>query len=842
MSIRSEELPGRTGDLVLRLRKAEFLLVPMTTAALVLGTSQFRRHAPDLVFWGKFAVMGILGVVACLILFLEGNRPRATAFEAGFAVLVLLAFASTLYSVARTTTLKHSISLLILAVSVLAVPLTWRTRDEVIQGLRSVALVAAATVVVGLVLAPTNVITAFHHHRFLGVFENPNALGYMVAPILPAVIIAGVRAVPGGDRRLALAIGGIIAVGLLLSGSRAGILASLAGIAVGGLMLGGQTRRILVAVAAVAVVGGLLEFVPNSPFRHIVGYGQGVDLMSGGGRTEAWAAAIRLTDERPIQGHGFGTTETFFLARNPELRLKYSVTYGAPHNSYLETALELGWPGAALLVLLVGSGILAAVRVVRRRDGWQPLGAVALAGIVGGTVEGFFESSVLAVGGLLAFHFWLVASLIHAIRSKDEEIEVPPMVAGGAGPIAGGPAESLRILFVARAYYPATRYGGPVTSLRRTCETLVARGHRVTVYCSNMAGPGRSGKQLPAGRFLIDGVRVRFLRTPIRFHWEGIGWSGVAELRKEVAASDLIHVSGTRHYLGVVAERTARRRGVPYVVAPDGSLPPRSRTIAGKRALDAMYTRRSLSRAARVLAASEAEARDLEEWGVSPEKLTIVPYFVQAVPLSRRPRAELRAQRTLPLDRPVLLWMGRIHPEKSLPILFESLLDPRLLEAHLVLAGGSEDGALERELRQRASAGPMLGRIHFVGWVDDHEKSELFKLADLFVLPSRKENFGLAAAEAVASGLPAVVTEGCAVGPLLGEGGLICGHDPGQLATAIHRALTQPGMLERLQRGATAAGEALNGPAMVRGLEALFGRIAGRSTTEPTPSMAQTQS
>ena len=107
------------------------------------------------------------------------------------------------------------------------------------------------------------------------------------------------------------------------------------------------------------------------------------------------------------------------------------------------------------------------------------------------------------------------------------------------------------------------------------------------------------------------------------------------------------------------------------------------------------------------------------------------------------------------------------------------------------------------------------------------------------MLSSRKENFGLAAAEAVAGGLPAVVTEGCGVGPLLdGRAGMICGQSPEEIAGAIHGVLTEPGLLERLQAGAR-AGDALDGRRMVRQMEDLYAEVTGTTTRQRDRPMTE---
>lgn len=393
----------------------------------------------------------------------------------------------------------------------------------------------------------------------------------------------------------------------------------------------------------------------------------------------------------------------------------------------------------------------------------------------------------------------------------------------------------MRLLFVSRAYFPAVKYGGPVTSLRRMCTMLADGGHDVTVVCSDLASPGMGGDRLPAGDQAIDGVRVRILRTWARYHWEGIPAGARRVIDREVAAADMLHVTGTRHFLGAVAEASARWLRTPYLVMPEGSIPARSRNIGLKRVVDALYTRRSLRRSERVVATSDSEAADLLAWGVARERLLVLPPRADAIDPSPRPAAELRAERGLPARDPVLLWMGRIHPEKGLPALFDAMGDPRLARAHLVMAGDAEDQDLARKLRSRAEGAGLRGRVHFAGWVDHEAKAELFKLADLFVFPSRRENFGLAAAEAVASGLPIVVSDGCGIASLVrGRAGLVCTSNAVSIADAVDRALSEPGLLETLRDGTDEVAKQLDWPPLVAYLEGVYREVVdetGRRTS-----------
>jgi len=282
-----------------------------------------------------------------------------------------------------------------------------------------------------------------------------------------------------------------------------------------------------------------------------------------------------------------------------------------------------------------------------------------------------------------------------------------------------------------------------------------------------------------------------------------------------VASADVLHVSGTRHFMGILAETIARRRGVPYVVMPEGSVPPRSRSIPAKGVADALYTRRSLGRAFKVIATSQSESEDLVGWGLARELLAVMPPRADRVLPSPISREELRTKWELPPDVPVILWIGRIHPEKGLPVLLQALADSRLATVHALLGGEGDDGLL-RALKRQANDRNLGSRVKFLGWIERAEKAELFKLADLFVLPSRKENFGLAAAEAVASGLPALVTDQCGVASIIDRiAGIACPHGPDAIAEALARLLDDAALLAKFREGTKSAADRLVWPPVV---------------------------
>jgi O-antigen ligase len=399
-------------------------LVPLATLTLAWGTSTL--PFASLAFPAKFAMLAAVAATTVPWL-LSGDRhlPVSIPFTVAFGVLVLFATMSVAWSVDPDESLQKAISLALLGGAVLiAIPLNCRNDDDARAILRWSGVSAAAFTVVGVTAGLAGIWTAFEGNgRFLGLLNNPNALGFWIAPILPVLVVMATQESPGARRKLLVGSTVVLAAAIALSGSRAGAIASIAGVVVALLASGftGQLRTarraVLMGITAFAAAALIFPALGLTPRSQASGSAEGFfELGTGSGRTVVWGEAIPLIGEAPLLGHGFGTTPDLFPAVQQQIGAN---VLGRTHNSYLEAAVDLGWPGFALLVALVVSGLVAAWRVVRTPGPHRAFATVLLAGIVGGAVEGLFESGLLAAGSLLALPFWIVVTLAHSLRAAD---------------------------------------------------------------------------------------------------------------------------------------------------------------------------------------------------------------------------------------------------------------------------------------------------------------------------------------------------------------------------------------------------------------------------------------
>jgi glycosyltransferase involved in cell wall biosynthesis len=246
----------------------------------------------------------------------------------------------------------------------------------------------------------------------------------------------------------------------------------------------------------------------------------------------------------------------------------------------------------------------------------------------------------------------------------------------------------------------------------------------------------------------------------------------------------------------------ARSRQLPYILRPLGTLDPID--LQKKRHLKRLYAaaleRPNLAGAAAVHFTSDQEAKTSERFNTITRDL-VIPLGVSLPPSESH---SIREKYHLPNDRPILLFMSRIDPKKGLDLLIPALenLDR---DFHFVLAGGNpQDPSYENQIRDRIHQSSLKDKTSIVGFITGSEKTALLETADLFVLPSYYENFGIAVAEAMSVGTPVVISDQVHIWQDIerSQSGWICTCDVESLTHTLKEALCD--RAEQLRRGKNA--------------------------------------
>lgn len=214
-----------------------------------------------------------------------------------------------------------------------------------------------------------------------------------------------------------------------------------------------------------------------------------------------------------------------------------------------------------------------------------------------------------------------------------------------------------------------------------------------------------------------------------------------------------------------------------------------------------------------ITASSAAEARQLADlYGADPARIEVMPPGVDHALFSPGDRAAARAALGLGAG-PVLLFVGRIQPLKGLDAAVETLAEldrAGRSDARLVAVGGASGASGARELDRVAGSVRRLGltgRVDFVPPQPHHRLSAYYRAADVCLVPSRSESFGLVALEAAACGTPVVASDVGGLRTLVDHGRTgyrVDGRSPRELAAAAEVILADPDLAEAMAGRATA--------------------------------------
>lgn len=242
-----------------------------------------------------------------------------------------------------------------------------------------------------------------------------------------------------------------------------------------------------------------------------------------------------------------------------------------------------------------------------------------------------------------------------------------------------------------------------------------------------------------------------------------------------------------------------------------------------------------------VLASCDAEVAQLVRlYDADPTRVEIVAPGVDHAFFAPGQRRQARRAVALPEDGRMLLFVGRIQPLKGLEVAIGALaeLADRCPDAFLVVVGGPSGPAGDAEVERMHELVAHLGLADRVRWVPPqaHELlSTFYRAADVVVVPSRSESFGLVALEAAACGIPVVASSVGGLTSLVDDGRtgfLVEGRDPAAFAACIGDVLTDPVLAAALGRRAAIRAQGYTWSIAAARLRRLYGDLTSRQLVE----------
>lgn len=344
---------------------------------------------------------------------------------------------------------------------------------------------------------------------------------------------------------------------------------------------------------------------------------------------------------------------------------------------------------------------------------------------------------------------------------------------------ARAPMTPLRVLHVIPSV--AASDGGPSRAIALMERALSAAGVDVTTLTTDHdLGSEESG----APTSINDVSRV-YARKWTR--WYKIAPGMIFYLARHIDEFDVVHIHALFSFSSTVAAWMARWRGIPYVIRPLGTLGAwgaQNRRRFLKRLSLAQIEGPNLRAAAAVHFTSREEQAEAAALGLSLHGV-VIPLGVadDAAPVARAS-----------VGRPTVLFLSRLDPKKNVETLIDAFVgNQELRDAAVLRVAGDGVPAYVDTLKARARAGGLADGVEWLGHVSGERKTAALAQADLFVLPSFSENFGIAAVEAMLAGLPCILSPGVAVAGPAAEAGAVLSVKP--LPTALANA-----MLDLLRR------------------------------------------
>jgi glycosyltransferase involved in cell wall biosynthesis len=391
----------------------------------------------------------------------------------------------------------------------------------------------------------------------------------------------------------------------------------------------------------------------------------------------------------------------------------------------------------------------------------------------------------------------------------------------------------MQILKVVQFYFPFQDRGGPVVKVRALAQALAARGHQITVLTADLGLAKMNDAGLPFHKcewgFCAEENNVKAVYLPSITHYRAmtVNPAVVPYARRELRRFDLVHFYGLYDLLGPAVSHFCRSIEKPYVIEPMGMHRPIDRGFALKRMWHRSAGHAFLENANQFVATSELEVEDLIQGGVPKDKIVLRYNGIDAKSFANAtPRGSFRAAHGIAPGEPILLFLGRLIPRKGADILIDAFAQACPTTGRLVIAGPEGEAGYVDLLRQRAKTAGVESRVIFTGPLYDDQKFQVLADCDIFMLPSRYENFANSAAEAIAAGMPVIISDRCGISSLVeGRAGLVIPVETAALAKAIETLLTDKAMYRKFQQGCAAVTAELGWDRLSAQQEGYYARV-----------------
>ena len=360
----------------------------------------------------------------------------------------------------------------------------------------------------------------------------------------------------------------------------------------------------------------------------------------------------------------------------------------------------------------------------------------------------------------------------------------------------------MRVLHVIQCLSP--RYGGPVSVLKGLACHQSASGHQVSILTTNQDVP--SGTIRPPGvDWLCDqSVKVIYYQSQLPALNLSLGLARF--LHSHIRDFDILHIHGLYRFPVTYAGYAARIMSIPYIIHPHGSLDPylfqrSDKNLFLKRLWERFFDLPNLNAASAINYTAEEERR-LAGFLQLKAPSFVLPNGIDWATFETHPDVGSFRRAQHIGARPLVLFLGRLHHIKGLDLLIPAFLQVQraVPDARLAIVGPASSATYEKQVAGWIQEQGLAEAVHRVPFLEGRALLQAYVDADVFVLPSYTENFGMTVVESLACETPVVISNRVNIHDEItkAEAGLVTDCDSGQVASALIRLLRDEPLRRRM--------------------------------------------
>lgn len=377
----------------------------------------------------------------------------------------------------------------------------------------------------------------------------------------------------------------------------------------------------------------------------------------------------------------------------------------------------------------------------------------------------------------------------------------------------------------------SSRFGGPAVFATDASEALQDLGHDVTVFSTNMGKVPSSADnrkildaEMPLNSDVIN-IELFDVDSPERL----VRSTGLSKRLNSVLGDfDIVHIHSLWLHPQFAAQRAARKAGVPYVVSPHGALDPYLRERGkARKAVTSMLWQDRMLKSSKALHITTREEGELIAGIADSVPRVLVPNGIWVSRFSNDDGdgKRFRDEHLDGFDGPLVLFLGRVTFKKGVDVLIRSFAHTLKREPAARLAiVGPDDENLTPELVALAESLGLADSVIFTGAVYGKARADALAATDVWALSSHTENFGIAVVEALAAGLPTIVSPAVnlADGILEAKAGLVAELNPQKFGDAVADLLTLEDLRSSVSRNAVVHAQQFDWPVIAPQLAQMY--------------------